>query len=100
MLICIAKRMLLLTFFLAKLLSVAFGGAPGDGDVYCTRANISYLRDEVLPSNMKILMDSFSYISLFPPMDSVGPGGVWQQLDPDDNEAGNEVSIIKLYIYG
>ena len=98
MLICIAKRMLLLTFLLAKLLSVAIGGAPGDGDVYCTRANISFLRDEVLlPSNMKILMDSFSYISLLPPMDSVGPRGVWQQLDPDDNEAGNEVSIYNIY---
>ena len=77
-----------LTLFVVVLLPVVTSRAPGDGDVFCTDT----LAGVQHPSNVKILMDSFNYINLLPPLG----GAVWQRLDLDNNNAfgvGTEVSM-------
>ena len=85
--------------FVAVLLLVVNGRAPGDGDNFCT--NTLPVTDGVVapvhPSNAKILMDSFYYLNLLPPHG----GAVWQQLNLDDNNvdgAGTEVSMSTLMV--
>ena len=69
---------------------MACARAPGDADQLCT-ANQLQLLPAPLPANAKILMDSYDYILLLPRAN----GGVWQQVDLDDNNdpgRGTEVS--------
>ena len=67
--------------------------APGDADSLCS----DELQSVSLPANARVLMDSNDYILLLPRAD----GGVWQQVDLDDNNSpgrGTEVISILLGI--
>ena len=91
--------MIYLAPLVAVLLSVVTGRAPGDGDNFCTNTlpRTDGVQAPVHPSNVKILMDSFNYLSLLPPHG----GAVWQQLDLDDNNEdgrGTEVSMLTLMV--
>jgi hypothetical protein len=81
-------RLVILT--VGNLLSVVSAGAPGDSDTFCLNSTLGTLLPAPLPSNAKILMDSFNYITLL----SDEPGAVWQQVDLDSNNVpGGTTSV-------
>ena len=70
--------------------------APGDADTLCTLTlpTTGELQPAPLSANAKVLMDSFDYILLLPR----AAGGVWQQVDLDDNNLegrGTQVSTLE-----
>ena len=70
--------------------------APGDADRLCTEIfpSIVEVPSAPLPANAKVLMDSYDYILLLPR----AAGGVWQQVDLDDNNLvarGTEVCTLE-----
>jgi hypothetical protein len=73
-----------------NLLSVVSAGAPGDGDTFCISSTLGTLLPAPLPSNAKILVDSFHYLTLL--SDEFRPA--WQQVDLDSNNVpGGTTSV-------
>ena len=75
---------------------MASARAPGDADRRCTDElpTNGGVQPAPLPANAKVLVDSYDYILLLPRAD----GGVWQQVDLDDNNdpgRGTEVSTLE-----
>ena len=79
--------------YLAVLLCVAIARAPGDADTFCT--NGENINVPAYSSNIKVLMDSFNYLNLLPPL----LGSVWQHLDLDDNNAIGSSTEVWIYFY-
>ena len=77
-----------------SLLSVASARAPGDADTQCAVDILSTfgVQPGQLPANAKVLMDSYDYILLLPRT----AGGVWQQVDLDDNNDPGRGTEVRL----
>ena len=70
------------------LVSIISARAPGDGDLFCSTNELqsSGTIPPIYPPNSKILLDSYNYINLLPP--------VWQAVDNDNNnEAGRGTEV-------
>jgi hypothetical protein len=77
---------------LGCLLSVLSAGAPGDGDTFCLTSPLGELLPAPLPSNAKILVDSFNYLALL----SDELAAVWQQVDLDSNNVPGGTTSVSI----
>ena len=73
---------------------MASARAPGDADRLCTVTlpSTGEVQPAPLPANAKVLMDSYDYILLLPGT----AGGVWQQVDLDDNNDPGRGTEVRL----
>ena len=71
--------------FLAVLLCEISARAPGDGDAFCSNPDMLV----TYSSNIKVLMDSFSYFNLIPPHQAK-----WQLVDLDSNNAAGGSTLV------